>query len=73
MWEKDIDMKKNVGSTERVIRVILGAALILGYFLNPDGTYSWLYWIGLIPLVTGLIGSCPLWAVLGINTNKGKE
>jgi len=65
--------KTNEGTIDRVLRVIIGAALILGYFLNPDGAYSWLYWIGVIPLATGILGWCGLYAVLGVNTCKTKS
>ena len=60
--------RTNVGTTDRVIRVVVGLSLILGYFLNRDGAMSWLYLIGIIPLVTGLVGTCPLYSLLGIST-----
>lgn len=60
--------KTNEGEIDRIVRVVLGALLILGYFMNGDGAYSWLYLLGIIPLVTGLIGSCPIYTILGINT-----
>lgn len=60
--------KTNEGKIDRIVRVVLGALLILGYFMNGDGAYSWLYLLGIIPLVTGLIGSCPIYTILGINT-----
>ena len=63
-------MKKNVGTIDRGIRIIVGLALIAAYFLNSGGTYSWLYLLGIVPLVTGLIGTCPPYALLGINTCK---
>lgn len=65
--------KTNEGTIDRVLRVILGAALILGYFLNSDGAYSWLYLLGVIPLATGILGWCGLYAVFGINTCKLKS
>jgi Inner membrane protein YgaP-like, transmembrane domain len=65
--------KTNEGTVDRALRVVVGAALILGYFLNPDGAWSWLYWLGIIPLVTGLVGWCGIYAVLGINTCKMKN
>jgi hypothetical protein len=61
--------KQNIGNIERFLRVLVGAALILGYFLS-DGAYSWLYLLGIIPLATGVIGYCPPYAWLGINTCK---
>ena len=65
--------KLNEGTIDRALRVILGLALIAGYFMNGGGAYSWLYLIGIVPLVTGLIGSCPLYTILGINTCPMKK
>jgi hypothetical protein len=66
-------LKENVGTIDRVVRVGLGLALILGYFLNPDGAYSWAYWLGIIPLATGLVKSCPIYSVLGLSTCPMKK
>jgi hypothetical protein len=65
--------KRNEGTIDRALRVIVGLALIAGYFMNGDGAYSWLYLIGIVPLVTGLIGSCPLYTILGLNTCPMKK
>ncbi len=65
--------KRNEGTIDRALRVILGLALIAGYFMNGGGAYSWLYLLGIVPLVTGLIGSCPLYTILGINTCPMKK
>jgi Protein of unknown function (DUF2892) len=56
---------KNEHSTERVIRVVLGLGLLTLVFVGPKS-----YWglIGAVPLLTGLIGSCPLYSVFGIST-----
>lgn len=62
--------KRNVGGIDRIVRIVVGLGLILGYFLNPQGAYSWLYWLGIIPLATGLLGTCGLYTLLGINTCK---
>lgn len=62
--------KKNIGTFDRALRIIVGAALIAGFFLNSDGAYSWLYLLGVIPLAFGVMGSCPPYALLGINTKK---
>jgi len=62
-------LQKNVGSVDRILRIVLGAAMILAFFL-VEGTYSWLYLLGIIPLVTGLMSSCPLYSILGISTGK---
>lgn len=61
-------LKKNVGSIDRVLRIVVGLALIAAFFLNRDGAYSWLYLIGIVPLVTGLLSTCPAYSILGLST-----
>lgn len=58
-------MKKNVGSIDRILRIIAGCALIL---LAATGTVGWWGWLGVVPLLTGLIGFCSLYTLLGIKT-----
>jgi len=60
--------EKNVGQTERIIRVAAGLLILAaGLYYN-----SYLGLVGLIPLITGAVGSCPLYSLLGINTCKRK-
>ena len=62
--------KHNMGKTDRIIRVILGVLLIGNVFFvlqNPIG------WIGVILLVTGIAGICPLYSLLNINTKSAAE
>lgn len=63
-------LSKNVGSVDRIIRIVVGLALIAGFFLNRDGAYSWLYLIGIIPLLTGIFGTCGIYSLFGVNTCK---
>jgi hypothetical protein len=56
---------KNEGKVDRTLRVILGAALISLVFIGPQTAWGWL---GVVPLATGLIGNCPVYSLLGINT-----
>lgn len=58
-------MSKNVGSIDRALRVIIGIVLIALVFVGPQTPWGW---IGLVPLVTALIGWCPAYAIFGINT-----
>ena len=62
-------MKQNVGTTERVIRTVIGIAIIAAGVVYQ----SWWGAIGAIPLLTALIGWCPPYAMLGISTCKQKE
>lgn len=59
-------MTKNVGNIDRIIRVVIGVLLIIGALMG----YGWWMWIGVVPLATGLMGSCLLYSLLGINTCK---
>jgi len=62
-------MKQNVGSVDRIIRVIIGIVLLsLLFFL--DGSARWLGLIGIVPLLTAFISFCPLYTILGINTKS---
>jgi len=65
-------LQKNVGSIDRILRIVVGAAMILAFFM-VEGKYSWLYLLGIIPLVTGLMSSCPLYSILGISTCKKEQ
>ncbi|MFT7771738.1 DUF2892 domain-containing protein [Roseateles sp.] len=58
-------MKANEGTVDRGLRVVAGLALIA---LAATGTVGAWGWIGVVPLLTGIVGWCPLYAVLGINT-----
>lgn len=59
----------NVGGIDKVLRIVGGAALLALTFVGPfTGTlYPWGL-VGIVPLVTGLIGWCPLYSILGIKT-----
>lgn len=60
--------KTNVGGIDRVLRIVVGVALLAGFFLNTDATYRWAYLIGIVPLATGLLSTCPLYSILGLST-----
>jgi hypothetical protein len=64
---------KNVGGIDRVIRIVVGLALIAGFFLNSGATYSWLYLIGIVPLLTGVFSTCALYSLIGVNTCSVKK
>ena len=58
-------MKTNEGGIDRILRIVAGLAL-LG--LMATGTIGWWGWLGVVPLATGLIGWCPVYTLLGLNT-----
>ena len=58
-------MEKNVGSLDRLVRVVVGIALIAMVFVGPQTVWGW---IGVVPLVTAALSWCPLYTALGIKT-----
>jgi len=67
-------LKTNEGTVDRALRVIVGLALLVWFFMD-QGTGFWHYakLIGVVPLLTGLLGSCPLYSVLGMSTCPMKK
>ncbi len=63
-------MTKNIGDIERIIRIVSGLVLIALAATVTVGVWGWL---GLVPLATGLVGWCPPYSLLGINTCKNKN
>jgi Protein of unknown function (DUF2892) len=59
----------NVGTVDRIIRVVAGVALIALALLAPDIRFSYLGWLGIIPIVTAIVGYCPLYSILGVRTD----
>ncbi|MBI5942651.1 MAG: DUF2892 domain-containing protein [Caulobacterales bacterium] len=58
-------MKLNEGAVDRILRVVIGIAVLSLAFVGPRTPWAYL---GVVPLLTGIVGFCPLYAMLGINT-----
>ncbi len=58
-------MQINEGVPDRIIRVVLGLVVLSLVFVGPKTPWAW---FGLVPLLTGLVGFCPAYALLGIRT-----
>ena len=56
---------RNIGTLDRILRIVVGLILIALVFVGPQTDWGW---IGLIPLLTALIGWCPVYRLLGIRT-----
>lgn len=63
-------MKKNIGTAERVVRVIAGIVILSLAFLGPRSPWAYL---GVLPLLSGLVGWCPPYALLGISTARASD
>ncbi len=55
----------NVGGIDRVLRIVAGLAILSLVFIGPQTAWGW---IGLIPLITGVVGFCPMYPLIGIST-----
>lgn len=64
-------MKKNLGTADRVIRTVIGLA-VLSLLLVVDGPWRWAGLVGLVPLATAAIGWCPLYLPFGISTCRAR-
>jgi len=63
-------MRMNVGMIDRILRVIVGLALLafaipIGF---PNTGWNWIGWIGVVPLLTAVFGYCPAYSVFGTST-----
>jgi Inner membrane protein YgaP-like, transmembrane domain len=67
-------MRRNLGMLDRVARVIIGLLLVayaipIGF---PNTGWNWVGWIGIIPLLTAIVGVCPAYGLLGVSTCSPK-
>lgn len=65
--------KKNVGGIDRLLRIVVGVALLALFFLFPEE--PWRVWtlIGVVPLTTGLFSTCPAYSLFGISSCPAKK
>jgi Protein of unknown function (DUF2892) len=70
MKEEGALMSTNVGTIDRLVRIVIGLLLIA--FAIPVGFpatgWNWLGWIGVIPIITAIVGTCPAYSVFGFST-----
>jgi hypothetical protein len=68
-------MKNNIGSLDRVARIVIGFAFI-AYALPigfPETGWNWVGWIGLVPLATVIFNFCPLYRLIGVSTVESQQ
>jgi hypothetical protein len=62
-------MTANVGGIDKILRIVVGLALIAFALLAPATiSWKWIGWVGVVPLLTGLFNFCPAYMLLGLNT-----
>lgn len=67
----EIMMKKNVGTADQVVRIILGVILLALLFIL-DGGIKYVGLLGIVLILTGLLRFCPLYPLIGLNTDSKK-
>lgn len=65
--------KTNVGTIDRLVRIIAGLVLLSLFFLYPDASWRYFALIGIVPLATGLLSTCPLYSLFGLSTCPMKK
>ena len=68
-------MSVNMGAFDRIVRFVIGLGLLayavpIGF---APGSWNWLGWIGVVPLVTAIFGNCPLYTLIGVSTCPTKQ
>jgi hypothetical protein len=58
-------MSANVGGVDRILRIVVGLGLLSLVFVGPQTPWGW---IGLVPLLTALVGYCPAYSLIGLST-----
>lgn len=66
-------MDTNVGTIDRVVRIVIGLGLLWYAIMAQPTGYNWIGWIGVVPIVTALIGVCPLYSILGLSTCPARK
>ena len=66
-------LPQNEHQLERVVRVVLGLGLLSLLFVGPVPGWGLVGLVGLLPLVTGAMGSCPAYTLLGFSTRRGDD
>jgi Protein of unknown function (DUF2892) len=65
-------MTTNVGGIDRILRIMVGIAVLALFFVLEGNARYWAL-VGLVPLLTGLFSTCPLYSIIGVNTCPMKQ
>lgn len=65
-------MQKNVGGLDKIVRVVAGLGLLAFAVFSDSPAHAWGY-LGVVPLLTALMGYCPLYSLIGLNTCPAKR
>ncbi len=60
----------NLGDIDRIGRILLGAAMLILYTVITPAPFSWVLLLGLLPMASGLLGTCPIYSLLNMSTNE---
>lgn len=60
----------NLGNIDRIGRILLGVAMLVAYPVFVAASFSWMFLLGLVPMASGLLGTCPIYSRLGHSTSE---
>ncbi|GAA6202257.1 DUF2892 domain-containing protein [Aquicoccus sp. SU-CL01552] len=60
----------NLGNIDRIGRILLGAAMLIAFTVFAPAAFAWLFLLGLLPMASGLLGTCPIYAQLNHSTSE---
>lgn len=67
-------MSTNVGGIDKILRIVVGLALIAFALFGPATvTWKWVGYIGIMPILTALLGWCPAYTLIGVSTCPAKK
>ena len=58
----------NESSVDRAIRIVAGLLVLSLFFIYPNASWRYFALLGIVPLLTGLVGTCPIYSIFGIST-----
>ena len=60
----------NLGNIDRIGRILLGTAMLIAFNLFAPAAFAWLFLLGLLPMASGLLGTCPIYTRLNHSTSE---
>ncbi len=60
----------NLGNIDRIGRILFGAAMLIAFTVAAPAPYAWLFLLGLLPMASGLLGTCPIYSRLNHSTSE---
>ena len=60
----------NLGNVDRIGRILLGVAMLIAFTAFAPAAFAWVFLLGLLPMASGLLGTCPIYRMLNHSTSE---